>query len=215
MATCGSVAKRAAAIAVSAFALAGCIDVAAVISVAPDATASGTYEVSLDREIADAAGIGSLDEFEHSIGEGSMALPDGSTLSFREADRAYVMTATFAGVPLQDDDLSAEVLDDGRVRLTFRNLGGADQGSGAGIADGSLSMTVTMPGRIDVVDGFEQLDDDTVRWSGSLSDSVNAFVISDPDGAGSSNGPPVLPVVLGALLVAAVAIGLLRERRAA
>jgi hypothetical protein len=83
-----------------------------------------------------------------------------------------------------------------------------------GLADGSLSITVTMPGRIDAVDGFEQLDEDTVTWSGSLTDSVNALVISDPAETGSSDGMPVLPIVLGGVLVAAIAIGLMRQRRA-
>lgn len=206
---------RGAVVALSTVALAGCFDVSAVISVAADATASGTYEIALDREIADAAGIGSLEDFERSASEGTVDLPEGATLSFREDDRAYVMTAMFTGVPLQEDDLTAEVLDDGRVRLTFRNLGSADEGGDLGLADGSLSMTVTMPGRIDMVDGFEQLDSDTVRWSGSLTDTVNALVISDPGGSGSSDGPPVLPVVLGGVIVAAVAVGLVRERRGA
>jgi hypothetical protein len=190
------------------------MDVSAVITVAPDATATGTYEVALDREIAGAAGIDSLDEFESSVAEGDMGLPDGASLSFREEDSAYVMSAAFTGIPLQEDDLAAEVLEDGRVRMTFRNLGSADEGGTMGLADGSLSITVTMPGRIDAVDGFEQLDEDTVTWSGSLTDSVNALVISDPAETGSSDGMPVLPIVLGGVLVAAIAIGLMRQRRA-
>jgi len=44
---------------------------------------------------------------------------------------------------------------------------------------------------------------------------VNALVSSDPGGSGWSDGPPVLPIVLGGVIVAAVAIGLLRERRGA
>jgi hypothetical protein len=190
------------------------MDVSAVITVAPDATATGTYEVALDREIAGVAGIDSLDEFESSVAEGDMGLPDGASLSFREEDSAYVMSAAFTGIPLQEDDLAAEVLEDGRVRMTFRNLGSADEGGTMGLADGSLSITVTMPGRIDAVDGFEQLDEDTVTWSGSLTDSVNALVISDPAETGSSDGMPVLPIVLGGVLVAAIAIGLMRQRRA-
>ena len=199
----------------AAVALAGCMDVTAVLTVAPDATATGTYEVALDREIAGAAGIGSLDDFQQAVGEGDLALPDGSSLSFREDGDAYVMAATFVDVPLQEDDLSSEVLADGRVRLTFRNLGSTDADSGSSMTGGSLSMTVTMPGRITVVDGFERVDDDTVTWSGALDDVVNAVVVSDPGGSGSSDGPPVLPIVLGALLVLAMVVGLVRERRSA
>jgi len=76
---------------------------------------------------------------------------------------AAVALAAVALAECLDVSATVSVAADATASGTYENLGSADEGSSMGIAEGSLQMTVTMPGRIDVVDGFEQLDGDTVR----------------------------------------------------
>jgi len=205
--------------------LTGCIKVDAVVGIAPDATASGTFAVGFQKEAAGFLGIADLESFEREISSG--ALDEGGDLeAFKdcvtsETDVSYVYTCTFANEPFTNPDDLWQIAKEGdEIVFTMQNEGSdpesAEMLGGADL--GSLRVDVQFPGPITSIQGefAEQVSDTEAKVSASASDAFDVTIRSESGGGGASIA--VILVILVAVVVAIVlviAVVLLAMRRRA
>lgn len=197
------------------FMLSSCISLDADISLDGDAKATGTLKIEMAKQIALLAGITSKEAFEEQIaGNSGVALPEGQSVTVSENDTSYIMSVKLENSPLTDDGLKAEKLADGTVKFTFKNEGTDSSYSGSGEATGTIKMTVKFPGSVtDSSPEFVKVDNQTLKLDASFGDPLDVYAVSTVDDSGSSS-VPVVPIVLGLVILGAIAIGLVRQRKA-
>ena len=197
------------------FMLSSCISLDADFSLNGDAKATGTLKIEMAKQIALLAGITSKEAFEEQIASsGGVALPEGQSVTVSENDTSYIMSVKLENSPLTDDGLKAEKLADGTVKFTFKNEGTDSSYSGSGEATGKIELTVTFPGSVtDSSPEFVKVDNQTLKLEASFGEPLDVFAVSTVDESGSGSAP-VLPIVLGLIIVGAIAIGLVRQRKA-
>lgn len=192
--------------------LSACINLDADLTIDGDALASGTYEVEVAKQVAALLGVSEPEDLKDRLleGEGGI-LPKGNSVDVSERGEFYVMTVTFTDVPLTEDGMTAEVLDDGRVRFEFVNEAADDEEIAGFDFTGTIDMRVSMPGTIVESTGFDVVDDDTVEYSGPVTEAVTLSVVSE-SGGGAGDGFPVLPVVVPLAIFVFAAIFVARRR---
>lgn len=197
------------------FMLSSCISLDADISLDDDAMATGTLKIEMAKQIALLAGITSKEAFEEQIsGSGGVALPDGQSVTISENDTSYIMSVELDNSPLTEDGLKAEKLANGTVKFTFKNEGTDSSYSGSGEATGKIKMTVKFPGSVtDSSPEFVKVDNQTLELDASFGDPLDVYAVSTVDESGSGS-TPVVPIVLGLIVLSAIAIGLVRQRKA-
>lgn len=193
--------------------LAACINLDADLTIDSDALASGTYEVEVAKQVAALLGVSEPEDLKDRLleGEGGI-LPKGNSVEVTERGEFYVMTVTFTDVPLTEEGMTAEVLDDGRVRFEFVNEATDDEEIAGFDFTGTIEMRVTMPGAIVESAGFDVVGDDTVEYSGPVTEAVTLSVVSE-SGGGTEGGIPVAPVVVVALAAVVLAVVVVARRR--
>lgn len=198
-----------------AFVLSSCISLDADISLNGDALATGTMKIEMSKQIALLGGITSKEAFEEQIASSNgVALPEGQSVTVSENDTSYIMSVKLENSPLTDDGLKAEKLADGTVKFTFKNEGTDSSLSGLGDDTGKIELTVKFPGSVtDSSPEFVQVDDQTLKLEASFGDPLDVYAVSTVDESGSSS-TPVVPIVLGLVILSAIAIGLVRQRKA-
>ena len=200
------------------FVLSSCISLDADITLNGDAMATGTLKVEMAKQLAVLAGITSKEAFESLLSENSkIALPQGQSITVSENDTSYIMSAKLDNTPLTDDGLMAEKIADGQVKFTFKNKGTDNSYSGSGELTGTIKMTVVFPGSItDASSEFVKVDDRTVKLDASFSDPLDVYVVSDVEKSRSisvgGTAVPLLPLVLGLIILSAIAVGIVRQR---
>lgn len=200
-------------IAASAVLFASCLNLDADLSINGEGLASGTYEVEVAKQAAALLGVSEPEDLKDRLleGEGGI-LPKGNSVEVGERGEFYVMTVTMKDVPLTEEGMKAEVLEDGRVRFEFVNEESEDDMSfDAGLA-GTIDMRITMPGAIVESAGFEVVDDTTVEYSGPVTEAVVLTVVSEVSTSGGG-GFPVLPVAIIVVLVIVIAVVVMTRRK--
>lgn len=189
----------------------------AEITLDDQAKGTGSMAISVNKQIASLAGIGSTDAFEAQVTESQADLPPNSTLEISESDTDYTATVTFTDTVMDDDEFKAERLDNGNVKFTFVNEGSeptASEEDVFGDVDmGNVTLTVNFPGEVTEFsgDGATRVDADTVKWVFPLTTSTTATATSLVSGSSF----PILGLGLGLAslaLVAGAVIFALRRR---
>lgn len=192
--------------------LSACINLDADLTIDGDALATGTYEVEVAKQVAALLGVSEPEDLKDRLleGEGGI-LPKGNSVEVTERGEFFVMTVTFADVALTEDGMTAEVLDDGRVQFEFVNEATDDEEIAGFDFTGTIDMRVSMPGTIVESAGFDVVDDDTVEYSGPVTDAVTLRVVSE-SGGGAGGGFPVVPVVVALAVIGLVVLVAVRRR---
>ena len=192
--------------------LTSCISLDVRLEIDREALATGTYEVSVTKEAAGLLGVNSPEDLERRLTEGEGGiLPEGNSVEVGEKDGSYTMKVTLTTVPLTEDGLIAEVLDDGNVRFEFKNEATEEEAGSFGITNnGTIDMNVTMPGKVIEHEGFELVNERTLSYSGDVSEAVVLSATSESGGSGDSSMVPL--IVLG-VIAALVVISLIRNRK--
>ncbi len=196
------------------FLLTSCISLDADITLNGDAMATGTMDIEMSKQIAVLVGITSKEAFEEQIADSSgVALPDGQSVTISENVTSYIMSVKLENSPLTDDGLKAEKLADGTVKFTFKNEGADGSFFGLGEATGKIKMTVKFPGSVtDSSPEFVKVDDQTLKLDASIGDPLDVYAVSTVDESGSSS-VPLIPLVLGLIILGAIAVGIVRQRK--
>ena len=195
--------------------LSSCLNLDADLTINSEALASGTYEVEVAKQAAALLGVSEPDDLKERLleGEGGI-LPKGNSVEVEERGEFYVMTVTMNDVALTEEGMIAEVLEDGRVRFEFVNEESDDtSGFDAGLT-GIIDMRVTMPGPILESEGFDEVDDVTVEYSGPVTEAVVLSVVSEA-GTGGGSGFPFLPIAAVVVVGALAVIVLTRRKKSA
>ena len=192
--------------------LSACINLDADLTIDGDALASGTYQVEVAKQVAALLGVSEPEDLKDRLleGEGGI-LPKGNSVDVSERGEFYVMTVTFTDVPLTEEGMTAEVLDDGRVRFEFVNEAADDEEIAGFDFTGTIDMRVSMPGAIVESAGFDVVDDDTVEYSGPVTEAVTLSVVSE-SGGGAGGGFPVVPIIVALAVIVLVVVVVARRR---
>lgn len=204
--------------------LTGCIKVEADVTVASDATASGTFGFELQKEAAGFLGITDAGAFEEQLETGDLSEEEGLSsfddCTASESDTGFVYTCAFTDTPFTDStDLWTITKEDSTIVFRMVNEGD-DSGAGdLGLGEGSLgsvSVDVTFPGPITSISGAgaTQTSDTTATVEASMTDALDISIRSE-DGA---SGFPVATLIVvlvaaGVILLIVVVAGVLIARR--
>lgn len=195
---------------------AGCMSMTADITLNDQAKGSGTLTISVNKQVASLAGIGSADAFKAQLTENDTDLPSNASVETKESDTDYIATVTFKDTELDDEEFGAEVLDNGNVKFTFVNEGSEATSEDDMFADmdmGNVNLTINFPGEVVEFsgEGATKVDEDTVKWSFPLTASTTATATS----LVAASSFPFLPLGLGvfALAVAGGAVLFAVRRR--
>jgi len=201
------------------FLLSSCISLDADITLNGDAMATGTMKIEMAKQLAVLAGVTSKEGLESLLLEnGTIALPEGQPATVSETDTSYIMSVKLVNTPLTDDGLKAEKLANGQVKFTFKNEGADNLNSGFGDFTGTIKITIAFPGSItDASPEFVKVDDRTVMLEASSSDPLDVYVVSNVEKSSSisvgGTSVPLIPLVLGLIILSAIAIGIVRQRK--
>lgn len=208
-------AVRMAALTACAALVSSCLNLDADLTINGEALASGSYEVEVAKQVAALLGVSEPEDLKDRLleGEGGI-LPKGNSVEVEERGEFYVMTVTMKDVPLTEEGMTAEVLDDGRVRFEFVNEESEEtSGFDAGLT-GTIDMRITMPGAIVESEGFDVVDDLTVEYSGPVTEAAVLSVVSEA-GSASGGGFPLIPVAVVIVLGAIAVIVMTRRKKSA
>ena len=196
---------------------AGCMSLTADITLDDQAKGSGSMVISVNKQVASLAGIGSADAFKSQVTGGDTDLPPNAKIETSESDTDYIATVSFKDAVMDDKEFGAEVLGNGNVKFTFVNEGSEPTTEDDAFGDvdmGNATLTVNFPGEVTEFsgEGATKVDADTVKWAFPLTTSTTATATSLV-AAGSF---PVLPVAVGVLALAilgGVGFYVVRRRR--
>lgn len=190
-------------------ALSGCIDVAGDVTVNPDATASGSISMSMERESAALFGIDNAQTLTEAFTSGEVMeeglIPEENCIA-SDTEDTIAITCSFENTVFdKPGELWQISQTDQGIEMRIMNLAVNDIGMlPADIPVGELAITARFPGPITSIEGdfVTQVDDTTAVVNASLSDFVNVTITAE-----SSSGAPWIAIVGGALL-AALIVGL-------
>jgi|688.fasta_scaffold45743_5 hypothetical protein len=158
--------------------LTACMNVEADLKLDSKALASGEYKVTIEKSIAAMMGITDEESFKTFL-----TTQEGSDLSSEEisvvdSGSSYVMTAKVSDYPLADDDMSATVMPDGRIKFVFSQEGNTDEST---IEVGGISLKIEFPGDIsELSPEFQKVDSRNALLALPMSTPVSgAYVISE------------------------------------
>ncbi len=204
--------------------LSACISVKADLTVNPDATASGTFALELEKEAAGFLGITSLDTFAEGIDSGDVSggtgLEQFQTCTPSETDAAFVYSCSFENAAFTADDGPWTIAKDGD-QITFRMQSAADE-EAAGTEEllgdasvGEIEVKVAFPGPISSItgSGAEQTSDTTATISGSLTDQLEVTIVSAAGGGGALSSLLVLLIFAAIVILIIVVVVVLIMRR--
>jgi len=206
--------------------LSACITVKADLTVNPDASASGTFSLELQKEAAGFLGITSVDDFAKGIDSGEVTGDTGfeqfQDCSPSETDAGYVYSCTFTNATFTDTNGPWTITKDGD-QITFHI---ASTGSGAegdtsaqdvlGDASiGDIEVSIEFPGSISSItgSGAEQTSDTSATISGSLTDQMDVTIVSAAGGGFSLSSILVIVIFAAILILIIVVVVVLIMRR--
>lgn len=169
--------------------LSGCLKLEVNLALNSEALATGEYVISMNKETALAIGATDKESFKAAfLGTEGFDFPRDS-IDVSDSGDSFVMTINVDDYALDDPDLNATVMNDGRIKLVFRQEG-SETDSG-GFAP-ELVVLMNFPGEIvEMSPEFTKVDSKTVSLKLSTDVVVpNAYVISE-SGESPSNSAPV------------------------
>jgi multisubunit Na+/H+ antiporter MnhE subunit len=217
--------------------------VTATMAINPDATATGTLAVELQKSAATTLGITSLADFSSALTKetlSSSGLTQFDACTPTETSEVYVETCTFTNATFTTPGTAPWTITKDGATITLHVVNAqstptasasaspgasssasatASAGSGTfGDASfGTVDFTVTFPGTITSVAGAgaKQTSDTTVQITGSLTDSMDVTVTSNASSGGGKVSVAIMLLVLVAilLLIIVVAVVLIVRRR--
>lgn len=208
-------ALAAAGIAAVTFLTSGCMSVTGDITLDDKAHATGNMEVTLNKQVASMAGISSAEAMKKQIMDGE-DIPADANIAVTETDTDYVMTYEFENEVMDEEGLTAKVVDDGNVQFTYVNDGMSkdDAELFADMEIGNVSLTVNFPGEVLEYTGAgaTKVDEDTVKWSFPATKATTATATSK---VAPAAGSLPLGVITGVGVLAGAATLLVIGRRKA
>lgn len=216
--------RRLAAIAVLpvlALILSSCLNLTATMTVNPDATASGNFEIAMNKELLALGGISDLDGFKQNLESetDSGAFNEACSPTYSETDTEYVMNCQFTDQAFVETDAPWEISKSGD-NITFRVYNEALDTNDLpaefkDAALGEIDITATFPGPVsEVTGGAEKVDDFTVKFGGPVTERIEqtATASATPSSGGGGGGAVLVVVIIIVVLVLIIAgaiIGLL------
>jgi hypothetical protein len=189
------------------------------ITLDADAKATGTMKIEMSKELATLVGITSKEALDKELADsGDDKLPEGVSVTISENDKSFIISAKLLNSPLDDDGWRAEKLADGTIKFTFKNENTATSDLGFADFAGKIKMTITFPGSItDASPEFVKVNDRTVKLAASFNDPLDVYVISNVNKLKSvsvgGTSVPLVPLVLGLIILSAIAVGIIRDRK--
>lgn len=209
--------------------LTACIDINADVTVNPDATGTGTFELVLQKQAAAMLGVTSADQLGSQIAaEGSGGIPGMTDCTASETDAGYVYSCSFANETFTGSDGPWTITKSGET-LVFAVRGNAAADATGDAADepnllgdtslGTMTVKVTFPGPISQITGtgVEKTSDTTATISTDLGQSVDVSITAAASSGGLALAPIIVVVValLVIALIVAVAVVMIRRRKPA
>jgi hypothetical protein len=206
--------------------LTACMNVEADLKLDSKALASGEYKATIEKSIAAMMGITDEESFKTLL-----TTQEGSDLSSEEisvvdSGSSYVMTAKVSDYPLaDDDDMSATVMPDGRIKFVFSQEGNTDEST---IGIGNISLKIEFPGDIsELSPEFQKVDSRNALLVLPMSTPVSgAYVISESGettegdsgseeaaSSDSDGGSSSMLIILFSVLVLLIGGGIVLKRK--
>lgn len=214
----------AAAGALAALSLSGCIKVTGDVTIDSQALATGTIGFELQKQAAGLMGITDLDSFKVQLTEGDLAdqssgLFANGTCTASETDVNYIYTCSYSGATFDKPDDPWTITKTGDTIVFHMAEEGSGTTDGAASPDasaapdllggaslGEIVVSVTFPGPIQTVTGkgAEKTSDTTAKVTSSLTDKFDVTIVSGVGGGG-------LPILLiaGLAILALIIIGVI------
>lgn len=169
-------------VALCAFLLLGCLDVDAKLSLNSQGLATGEYLVTLDKSVALLGGITSAKQWRDETIKSSDSPLVKNDISVTENSKSYIMKIMAKNYLLNEDDLNARTLADGRIRLVFANKDATDT------TLGTISLILTFPYEIaEMSSDFTKVNSRTASLKIPLSKLVTeAYVLTEAPKSGVS-----------------------------
>ena len=150
------------------------MNVDAKLSLNSQGLATGEYLVTLDKSVALLGGITSAKQWrDETIKSGTPLVKND--VSVTENSTSYIMKIKVKNYRLNEDDLNAKTLVDGRIRLIFANKDESES------TIGTVSLTVTFPYEIsEMSSDFTKINSRTATLNIPLSKLVlEAYVLTE------------------------------------
>lgn len=168
-------------------ALAGCIKLEGDLEVGPDARASGKLLYSIDKSLAELAGIKSLSELRTSPDQ-VKATDSCKGTRLYESPSDYVIDCSLTRAVLADEAFSSKVVD-GKVVFTYKSISEEDS---SGVEFGSTNLRVRFPGVIERIESSNPLlvtkiNSRTIVIRGLATDSYDITVYASCKGLCSNS----------------------------
>lgn len=211
--------------AVAALGLTGCIKVDADITIAEDATASGTFGFELQKDAAGFLGISDVESFRSQLQTGDLSQEEGlqafQDCAASENESGYVYSCTFTDETFSDPTgLWTISEEDSTIVFRMANEGDAGAEDSLGLGDtsmGSISVNVTFPGTITSIsgEGASQTSETSATVDAGMTQSFDVVIRSESAAGGLPLATlAVVLVVAGVIiLIVIVAIVLISRRR--
>jgi len=213
--------------------LTACIDINADVTVNPDATGTGTFEMVLQKEAAGMLGVKSADDFAKQVNsDGSTDMQGMTDCKTGETDAGYTYACSFTNLAFTGSEAPWTISKSGDdLVFAMKGTGMGDAGGASpsasssddlsgllgGASLGTMTVNVSFPGPILATtgSGVTKTSDTTATITADLGKSVDATITAAASGGGLSGS--VIAVVLVAAAVIAliiiVAIVLITRRR--
>jgi hypothetical protein len=163
-------------LAFASLALTGCIQLEGDLEIGPDARASGKLLYSIDKSLAELAGIKSLSDLRSSPDQ-VKATDSCKGTRLYEAPSDYVIDCSITNAVLADEAFNSKVVD-GKVVFTYKSTG---EDNSSGVEFGLTDLRVKFPGAIDRIDSSNpklvtKIDSRTIAIKGLATDSYDITV---------------------------------------
>jgi hypothetical protein len=184
--------------------LSGCFSMTGDLTVNSDAKVSGTMKVAMNKELASAAGISSLDAFKAGVTSDSGSLPKGSA-KFSETSTDYVVDVKIDNATMNDAQgfIVTKVGQD----VVFKMV---NEKKSADTPDlGQINLTIHLPGAIKSISGkgLTKVDDTTAKIS-APGTTGETFVVTSLATSPTNSTGVYAAIGVGVVIVVAI-VGLL------
>lgn len=165
-------------LAFASLALTGCIQLEGDLEIGPDARASGKLLYSIDKSLAELAGIKSLSDLRSSPDQ-VKATDSCKGTRLYESPSDYVIDCSITNAVLADEAFNSKVVD-GKVVFTYKST---SEDNSSGVEFGLTDLRVKFPGAIDRIDSSNpkfvtKIDSRTIAIKGLATDSYDITVYS-------------------------------------
>lgn len=205
--------------------LTACLNVEADLKLDSKALASGEYKITMEKSVAALIGATDAESFKTQFMAQDGFDLSSEEISVVESGNSYIMTVRATDYPLIEEDMSATVMPDGRIKFVFSQEGSTDEST---MVAGNVSLKLEFPGDIaEMSPEFQKVDSRNVVLDIPFSQTVvDAYVISEggksaesdssteeATSSGSDGGSNSMPIILLVVLVLLIGGGIVLKRK--